>query len=127
MKFARNVFLIAGIYGIIALLPQYFMENKIGVDNPPPITHPEYFYGFIGVGLAWQILFLIIARNPRMYRWVMLPSALEKLSFGCAALMLYSQHRLAFQVVGFGLIDLGLAALFIISFSLVGKESPSLP
>jgi len=50
MKFARVVFLVAGIYGLIVLLPQYFLEAKVGLDSPPPITHPEFYYGFIGVG-----------------------------------------------------------------------------
>ena len=30
MKFAKYTFLIAGIYGLIVLVPQYFLENKIG-------------------------------------------------------------------------------------------------
>lgn len=54
MKFAKLVFLVAGIYGLIVVLPQYFLESKVGVDSPPPITHPEFYYGFIGVTAAWQ-------------------------------------------------------------------------
>ena len=65
MTFARRVFLIAGIYGLIVLLPQYVLEEKNGRDFPPAITHPEYYYGFIGVGVAWQIAFLVIASDPR--------------------------------------------------------------
>src|SRR5262245_63460257 len=49
MKFARIVFLVAGIYGLLVVAPQYFLEAKIGRDTPPPITHPEFFYGFVGV------------------------------------------------------------------------------
>ena len=63
MKFAKLVFLIAGIYGLIALLPQYFLEGRIGQNSPPPITHPEFYYGFLGVTVAWQILFLVISRK----------------------------------------------------------------
>ena len=40
-RFASRVFRIAAIYGLIVLLPQYFMEGRIGRDTPPPITHPE--------------------------------------------------------------------------------------
>jgi len=58
MKFAKVVFLVAGIYGLIVLLPLYFMEAQTGRDYPPPITHPEYYYGFIGVAVAWQLVFL---------------------------------------------------------------------
>jgi len=84
--FARRVFLIAGIYGLLVLAPHYFLEAKIGRDHPPEITHPEFFYGFIGVAVAWQVAFLIIARDPVRYRLIMLPGILEKVAFGVAAL-----------------------------------------
>src|SRR5687767_9709755 len=57
MRFARYTFLAAGIYGMLVLVPQYFLESRIGDDNPPAITHPEYFYGFIGVAVAFQLVF----------------------------------------------------------------------
>lgn len=44
-KFARRVFLAAGIYGLVVLLPQYFVELGL----PALIERPEHFYGFIGV------------------------------------------------------------------------------
>jgi hypothetical protein len=116
MKFAKWVFGIAGIYGVLILLPQYFMEGKISADNPPAITHPEYFYGFIGVGLAWQVLFLVIARDPVRCRLAMLPGALEKLTFCGATTVLYLQHKLALQVFVFGLVDLTFAVLFVVAF-----------
>jgi hypothetical protein len=56
------------------MLPQYFLANWIGRVDPPPITHPEHFYGFIGVPLAWQVLFLMIAQDPLRYRAVMIPA-----------------------------------------------------
>ena len=43
MKFAKFVFSIAGIWGIFVLTPLYFMFNIIGVQDPPPITHPDYY------------------------------------------------------------------------------------
>lgn len=57
MKFAKWVYRIAGIYGLLILTPQYFLETKNGIDFPPAINHPEYYYGFIGVALAWQVAF----------------------------------------------------------------------
>lgn len=54
--FARRVFTGAAVYGLAVLLPQYFMEGRVGRDFPPPITHPEHFCGFIGVAFAWQVL-----------------------------------------------------------------------
>lgn len=106
----------AGIYGLAVLFPQYFMEGQNGRDFPPPINHPEYFYGFIGVALAWQVVFLLIARDVQRYRLFMLPAVLEKLTWGLATLVLYAQGRLAFAVVGFGVLDLILGTLFLFAF-----------
>jgi hypothetical protein len=78
MKFARTIFLIAGIYGLLVMLPQYFLEGRIGRDTPPPISHPEFYYGFIGVTIAWQILFLIISNDPLRYRVMMIPAVFGK-------------------------------------------------
>lgn len=114
--FASRVFLIAGIYGVIALLPQYFMEARIGVDYPPPITHPENFYGFIGVALAWQFAFLVISRDVVRYRLMMLPSIFEKLAFGLAMWALFINERVATAVVVVASVDLVLAGLFVTAF-----------
>ena len=113
---ARRIFTIAGGYGMVVLVPQYLMEGKIGRDSPPPITHPEHFYGFIGVALAWQVLFLILARDPVRYRPIMIPAVLEKIAFGGATVALYLHGRLATMVLGAGLIDLVWAALFLVAF-----------
>ena len=122
MKFARYVFTIAGIYGIIVLFPQYFMEEQIGRDFPPPITHPENFYGFIGVALAWQIVFLLIAKDPVRYRPLMLVAVLEKLAFGPVAIVLYMQGRLHPLLLGAGVVDLLLGVLFAISYAVTPKK-----
>lgn len=118
MTFARRVFLVAAVYGVLVLAPQYFLEGWIGRSDPPPISHPEHFYGFVGVALAWQALFLVIARDPVRFRLAMLPAVLEKLAFGAPALVLYLQGRLAAQVLGAGLIDLVLAVLFLTAYRL---------
>jgi hypothetical protein len=112
MKFAQRVFLVAGIYGVLTLLPQYFLEGRIAMENPP-MMHPEYFYGFIGVALAWQCAFLLVARDVQRYRPFMLAAVLEKLSFGLAVPVLYAQGRVAALVAGVGVIDLLLAVLFV--------------
>ena len=116
MLFARRVFLIAAIYGLIALLPQYFLEGQIGRDTPPAITHPEFFYGFVGVATAWQVAFLIIARDPVRYRLMMIPGILEKVGFGAATIVLYAQERLVPMMLAAGIGDLIFAALFAVAF-----------
>ena len=62
----------------------YFLEGRIGRDTPPPITHPEFFYGFLGVAVAWQAAFLVIARDPVRFRPLMVPAVLEKAAFALA-------------------------------------------
>jgi len=116
MKFARNVFLVAGIYGLIVMLPQYFLEARIGRDAPPPITHPEFFYGFIGVTIAWQVVFLIISRDPQRYRTLMIAGVLEKTVFVIAVAILFAQNRIGGTVLVPAGIDLVLGVLFVISF-----------
>ena len=116
MKFAKYTFLVAGVYGLLVLVPQYFLETKNGIDYPPPINHPEYFYGFVGVAVAWQLAFLVMSRDPVRYRPMMIPAIVEKLTFGVATAVLYAQGRVAAAVLAFGIIDLTLGALFAASF-----------
>ena len=118
MLFARRVFLAAAVYGVLVLAPQYAMEGRIGQDFPPPITHPEYFYGFIGVALAWQALFVVIARDPGRFRPAMPVAVLEKLAFGVPAVVLFAQGRLHPLLLGAGLLDLVLAGLFLAAWRL---------
>ena len=125
MKFARWTFLIAGIYGLLALVPMYFMETQIGIDTPPAITHPEYFYGFIGVAVAFQIVFIIISTDPQKYRPFMLASIVEKFSFAIAATVLLIDQRLAGPIVIGAAIDLVLGVLFFIAWYRTGVSQES--
>jgi hypothetical protein len=116
LTFPRRVFAVAGWYGLIVMLPQYFLEAKIGRDYPPAITHAENFYGFIGVTVAWQLMFLIISRDPIRYRTAMLAAIVEKATFVIAVAVLYAQGRVAMPVVAPAGIDLVLGVLFSICF-----------
>ena len=125
MKFARYTFLIAAIYGLIVLLPQYFLENRIGIEQPPAITHPEFFYGFISVSVAFQLVFLIIASDPLKYRVLMLVALVEKFPFTIATAILYSQGRIGWQMLAAGSIDGLLGTLFLISYLLTRRSRMS--
>ena len=116
MKFAKYTFLIAGIYGLLALIPQYFLENKIGTDAPPAITHPEFYYGFIGVAVAFQLVFLVISRDPQQYRMLIIPSIVEKFSFAIPAAILFATGHLNSQMFAAGMLDAVLGLLFIVSW-----------
>jgi hypothetical protein len=123
-RFASWVFRGAGVYGLIVLFPLYFLEANLAQDFPPPLTHPEHYYGFIGVSLSWQVAFLLIATDVPRYRLFMLPSVLEKLTFGIAALAIYVQGRAPLMVAGAGTVDLILGALFVMAFRATGSGTP---
>jgi hypothetical protein len=123
MMFAKRVFFIAAIYGLIVLLPQYFLEEKTGRDFPPAITHPEYFYGFIGIAVAWQLVFLIISRDPIRYRPLMPVAVVEKIAFGVPAIALYLTGRLSSQMLGAGILDLILGVLFVIAYKRTSRTA----
>ena len=116
MKFAKIVFWIAGIWGVLVITPLYFLFDSIGRNDPPPITHPGFFYGFAGVALAWQIAFLFIAQDPARYRPFMIPSILEKASFSGAVLVLVFQDRMHPSDLVFAGTDLLLGVLFVIAY-----------
>jgi len=118
MKFARWVFGFAGVYGFLLVTPLYWMEGRVGHDYPPAIAHPEYFYGFIGVTLAWQLAFLLIARAPSRHRPLMLASIAEKAVYGGSTIALFASHRLNTTAFGFGLFDVFLGVLFVIAYRL---------
>lgn len=114
--FASRVFFWAGIYGILVLAPLYFMEEKLTRDFPPPLTHPEQFYGFLGVALAWQFAFLLIAKDVQRYRLFMIPAIAEKLLSSVSTLLLYAASRIAVVTTVPAIVDLVLALLFVIAF-----------
>jgi hypothetical protein len=116
MKFARYSFLVSGIYGLLILLPQFFLENKIGIDQPPAITHPEFFYGFVWVAVAFQFVFLVIASNPIKYRQLMLVSLIEKFPFLITVIILYLQARVGWQMLAAGSVDGFWGVMFLISY-----------
>lgn len=116
MKFAKSVFWVAGIWGVVTLAPLYFILDMIGRQDPPAITHPLFFYGFVGVALAWQFAFFVVATDPVRFRLMMIPSVLEKLAFGIPAIVLYAQGRLAVFDLALGCIDLLFGVLFLTAF-----------
>jgi uncharacterized membrane protein YccC len=121
MRFTKIVFWIAGIWGVVVITPLYFMLNLISRTDPPPITHPGFFYGFVGAALAWQIAFFVIATAPSRYRPLIIASVLEKFSYSIAVILLVMQGRMHASDLVFGGVDLLLGILFVIAYF---KTSP---
>jgi hypothetical protein len=118
MQPAKWIFRIAGTYGVIVLVPLYFLEGTFS-DS----LHPEFYYGFLGVGLAWQVLFFILAADPVRYRPMMIPAILEKVSYGVATFWLFFAGRAASSILLGGSIDWLFAALFLWAYLRTEKRS----
>jgi len=116
MKFAKYLFYVAAVWGILVITPLFFIFDKIGRQDPPPVTHPLFYYGFAGVALAWQFVFLVIGSNPARFRPLMLVSILEKLGYFLPAVVLYLQHRVHPVDLLISCGDALLAVLFFVAY-----------
>jgi hypothetical protein len=117
MRFAKIVFLAAGVWGLAIVTPLFFLFDYIGSRYPPAITHPDIYYGFATVTLAWQVAFLVIARDPLRFRPLMLAAMIEKFGYVIALAVLHSQGRIQFGQAAAGIPDFVLGALFVAAFA----------
>ena len=117
MKFARTVFLIAGIWGFVVVAPLYFLFDLIGRSYPPPITHADLYYGFVGITLVWQVAFLIIATDPIRHRPIMVAAILEKFIYIGTMTLLYLGGRIVAGQFAVVAPDCVLGLLFVAAFA----------
>jgi hypothetical protein len=110
------VFAVAGAWGVLVLVPLYFALDMIGQRTPPAVTHPEYYYGFLGVALVWQSAFFVIARDPIRFRPMMLPAMAEKFVHVASMTVLCLRGTLTASQLAFNLPDLLLGTLFVIAY-----------
>jgi hypothetical protein len=127
MRFARFIFIGAGIWGIVVLTPLYWLVDVTGRPYAPPTDYPHFFYGFLSVAMAWQIAFLVIGSDPARFRPFMIPAILEKLGHVAGVAVLYLQARISVLDAQAGVPDLLLALLFIAAFAAVGTVSAIVP
>ena len=115
MNFARIVFRVAGIYGL-PLVALFFLEGFIGRKFPPPVNHPEFYYGFAGLVFLFHVLYLIMSFDIARYRALIPLAAVEKFLFGIPTVVLFLQNRVAFPIVVAAVVDLGFGVLFVASY-----------
>jgi|SRR5690349_10940508 len=115
MKFARIVFLFAGLWGIIELAPLFFLFGA--VSRRSPSADPELYYAFLAVTMAWQLAFLVIASNPGRFRPMMIPSVIEKAGYLLTVAVLFAQGRIAIGHLLIAAPDLLFGALFAIALA----------
>ena len=116
MKFAKYVFIAAGVWGIAVLTPLFFLVDITGRPYAAPRDHPHFFYGFLAVALAWQFAFLLIGSDPVRYRLMMIPAFIEKAGYVAVAMLLYNQGRISLDEAGTAIPDSLLLILFVVAF-----------
>ena len=123
MRFARIVFIAAGVWGIVVLTPLYFLRDVTGRQYAPPTDYPQFFYGFLSVAMAWQFAFLVIGSSPSRFRPFMVAGIVEKFGHVAGVAILYNAGRLSVPDATAAVPDLILGVLFIVAFTLTPRFS----
>src|SRR5215510_11916456 len=116
MRFAKVVFVVAGIWGLAVLPPFYWLVDITGRRYDVPTQYPHFFYGFMSITLAWQIAFLVIGSDPARFRPLMIPSMLEKFGYVVTLSVLYARGRVPWADAQALVPDLILGLLFVAAF-----------
>ena len=117
MKFVRIIFALAAAWGFIAVVPGLF-----GGAGP----RPEYYYGFLGLALVFQLVFVMIAIDPARFRPLIPIAVLEKLAFFMPVTLLYLDGRVPLGPVFIGgMVDGLLMLLFALAWFLSRKPGPA--
>jgi hypothetical protein len=115
-RFAKRVFLIAGIWGVLIMTSMYFLFDTVNRQYPPPITHPDFYYGFVSITFAWQIVFLLISTDPIRYRPIMVAALIEKIGYIATLGLLYANGQIQFGQFAIVAPDCILGVLFTAAF-----------
>ena len=122
MKTPRLIFTVAAIYGLLILTPFLFLERKIAGMTPGGITHPEYYYGFLGAALVMQLVYLAIGSDPVRFRPLMPIAALAKAVFFATILILFLQEQVAAAALEFASVDALLAFAFLYAWRITPPD-----
>jgi hypothetical protein len=116
VKFAKIVFWCAGVGGIVALTPMYFLLNFLGTRIPPPFTHPVFYYGFIAVVQVWHAAFCWIATDPVRFRPMMVFAVMEKFVFVFVVIVMWLGGQAISALLLVAAADFLLGVLFLAAF-----------
>jgi hypothetical protein len=113
MKFAKVVFAIAGVWGILVLVPFFFLMDLTGRRYAPPSSYPHFFYGFFALALVFQFVFFIIASDPARFRPMIIAAIFEKVTYVTVCAVLYSRGQITLTDASTCFADFILGTLFI--------------
>jgi hypothetical protein len=119
---ARWLFRGAAIYGLIVLLPLYFLEKSVATPQEL-LVHPEYYYGFIGTASAFQLIYWTIGADPGRYRALMPIAVVAKLSFWIPCALLWLAGRTGQSAFLFSCVDLLLAIGFFTAWRSIPRDA----
>ena len=125
MRFARSVFILAGVWGITVLTPLFFLVDVTGRPYLAPTDYPHFYYGFLAVAMAWQIAFFVIGSDPIRYRLLMIPAFLEKAGYVITTTVLYSQGRISAADANTAIPDSLLLVVFVVAFVKTRVPAPT--
>ena len=103
-RFARRMFRWAAAYGVIVLMPMYFLL--------PGDEHLPTYLGFVGCAMVFQWVFWLIGGDPLKLRALRLPSIADKGVFAVPALLLFALSRTDPVTAVFAAIDILLGVGF---------------
>jgi hypothetical protein len=104
---------LGGLFGLAMITLLFFLEGEMARLAGRPLSNPENYYGFLSVAFAWQLVYLVIGRDPPRYRPIMLLGALGKVMFVTGCWILAATQRAPASVALVASPDLLLAALFL--------------
>jgi hypothetical protein len=116
MRFAKAVFLGAGIWGLLIATPLYFLHDTIARQHPSVTADPQFFYSFLAVTMAWQFAFLVIGSDPGRLRMLMLPGMIEKFGYVLTIVVLWVNGYAAASDALLAVPDCMLGILFGVAF-----------
>ena len=114
VRAARWLFGIAGCYGLLATL---------GLYSRPLDAQALWPWAFAGAAAATQLLYLLIAFDPRRFRPAIPVGIASKLSFALPVLWLFAHGAAGRGTLAAAVIDLVLAAAFLAMFVALGQRS----
>jgi hypothetical protein len=117
VKLARCIFLLAAAYGFFVLTSWMFITPRM--VGHARHQQPEIYYGFGSVGLAWQVVFVLIAADPVRYRPLMLLAAVfEKFFFSGILIVLMLRHIAGLHWIPAAAVDGVLGIGFVVAYLL---------
>ena len=122
IRTARLIFGIAGIYGLIVLVPFFFAEPLYTRHDPPGLSHPEHYYGFLGAAAVMQLVYLTIARDPLRFRPLMPVAMVAKLVFVATMATLWALGRIDSVTLAGAAPDLLIGGAFAFAWLRTGGE-----